>query len=370
MGQSRAAIDGQRRVPRGLRQRVAVGLASLVLMAGAGMATAPAWAQKAVTFDVRTVLGSGTIPVHAWPSAAGDTLNHVGLPQPFKRVVIVVHDVRRTAADHLANLRAAWKGAGDDVLLIAPQFSRPGSGVRGASLTWAGETWVDGGAASGSASLSSFDVLDTLLLALADTTQFPALQDIVIAGFSAGGEMVQRYAVVGAVFDAIERQGIRLRWVVGNPGSLLYLDDRRPGKGGYAPARAAACPDANRWKYGFDKPVPYVAARDALTMRADYTLRDVVFVLGSADTNALHPLLDKSCAAQLQGEHRYDRARQYLGYMKHREPERLAHRWGVAPGAGHHDGQVFGSACGKAALFDTPGCSLTMARDSLPPVVR
>ena len=96
---------------------------------------------------------------------------------------------------------------------------------------------------------------------------------------------------------------------------------------------------------------------------------DVVYLLGGNDTNALHPALDKSCEGEAQGVHRYARLRNFIGYMKAREPQRLAHRWGVAPDAGHSAGQVYNSACGKAALFDAPGCTLNAASGALPAMI-
>lgn len=326
-------------------------------------------------FAVRTLAGFGEIPIYTWPAAGSDALNHAGLPQPFTRVVIVVHGIRRDADKYLANLQKALGASTEGVLLVAPRFSSTADirreGLAPDVLAWSKGDWSDGDLADGPAPIASFDVLDAMLTALSDRLQFPALKQIVVAGFSAGGQMVQRYAAVGAVFSAVEQRGIQLRWVVGDPGSVVYFDDVRPtAAGGFAPFRAAGCPDFNRWKYGFEAPPPYVAGRSPSLMADDYAGRDVVYLLGGADTNALHPLLDKSCAGEAQGPHRYGRLAHYIAYLKEREPTRLAHRWGIAPGAGHSDAQVFQSACGRAALFDAPGCSLTPARDAVPPAIR
>ena len=331
--------------------------------------------QKAPRFGVRTLAGFGEIPVYTWPASGSDALNHAGFPQSFTRAVIVVHGIRRNADDYLENLRKALGRSTDGVLLIAPRFSSTAD-VKNDKLppdvlAWSKGDWSDGAAADGPAPIASFDVLDAMLTALSDRSQFPALRQIVVAGFSAGGQMVQRYAVAGAVFSAVEQQGIQLRWVVGDPGSVVYFDDLRPApKGSFAPFSAAACPNFNTWKYGFEQPPPYVAGRNTSQMAGDYALRDVVYLLGGADTNALHPLLDKSCAGEAQGPHRYARLTNYIAYLKEREPQRLAHRWGIAPGAGHSDAQVFQSACGRAALFDAPGCSLTAAREAVPPTIK
>lgn len=336
-------------------------------------ASAPAPAPTG-RFVVRTTAGVGDMPVYAWPAQAVDALNHSGIPSTATRAVIVVHGIRRNAAEELADVQRAMGKDRDNVILIAPRFSEPADLSSGGSsdrvLTWRKGNWSDGEPATGPAAISSFDVLDEMLMALSDRAQFPALRQIVVAGFSAGGQLVQRYAAVGSVFAAVERTGVTLRWVVGDPGSLLYFDDIRPtARGGFAPFRAAACPAFNQWKYGFEQAPDYAANRNVQWLASDYAQRDVVYLLGGNDTNALHPALDKSCEGEAQGVHRYARLRNFIGYMKAREPQRLVHRWGVAPGAGHSAGQVYTSACGKAALFDAPGCTLNAASGALPAMI-
>ncbi|GGX16130.1 hypothetical protein GCM10007242_23370 [Pigmentiphaga litoralis] len=336
-------------------------------------ASAPAPAPTG-RFVVRTTAGLGDMPVYTWPAQAVDALNHSGIPSTATRAVIVVHGIRRNAAEELADVQRALGKDRDNVILVAPRFSEPADLSSGDAndrvLTWRKGNWSDGEPAAGPAAISSFDVLDEMLMALSDRAQFPALRQIVVAGFSAGGQLVQRYAAVGSVFAAVERTGVTLRWVVGDPGSLLYFDGTRPtARGGLASFRASACPGFNQWKYGFEQAPEYAANRNVQWLAADYAQRDVVYLLGGKDTNALHPALDKSCEGEAQGVHRYARLRNYIGYMKAREPQRLAHRWGVAPDAGHSAGLVYNSACGKAALFDAPGCTLNAASGALPPMI-
>jgi hypothetical protein len=45
--------------------------------------------------------------------------------------------------------------------------------------------------------VSAFEVLDQILRWFANRSNFPILNEIVIAGHSMGAQMVQRYAVVG-----------------------------------------------------------------------------------------------------------------------------------------------------------------------------
>ena len=95
-----------------------------------------------------------------------------------------------------------------------------------------------------------------MIARLNDRDRFPALKEVVVAGHSAGGQLVQRYAVVGR--PAARSAG--LRFVVSNPSSYLYFSDERPqGDGRFAaPSDAAVCPQYNRWKYGLAGAPPYV----------------------------------------------------------------------------------------------------------------
>ena len=54
---------------------------------------------------------------------------------------------------------------------------------------------------------------------LADRSRQPNLRTVVLAGFSGGGQLVQRYAAVGRVGDTLANRGIALRYVVGSPSS-------------------------------------------------------------------------------------------------------------------------------------------------------
>ena len=103
-------------------------------------------------------------------------------------------------------------------------------------------------------------MVDALLAQLADRSLFPNLKTVVLAGHGGGGQVVQRYAVVGKAVAALSSAGIHLRYVIANPASYLYFSDERP-----APFRSADCPDFNHWKYGPVEPPSYVNLDTAYT---------------------------------------------------------------------------------------------------------
>ena len=84
--------------------------------------------------------------------------------------------------------------------------------------------WKDGEPALGSP-IDSFTAMDRLLAALDDKARFPALKEIVVAGHSAGGQYVQRYAAGNRIEPTLSAP---VRYLVANPSSYLYLEPNRP----------------------------------------------------------------------------------------------------------------------------------------------
>ena len=64
-------------------------------------------------------------------------------------------------------------------------------------MSWSctGDSWRSGGTATNNDKLTSFDFTDEILRKLAKKDVFPNLKAIVVAGHSAGGQYVNRYAM-------------------------------------------------------------------------------------------------------------------------------------------------------------------------------
>lgn len=298
-------------------------------------------------------VGTGVLPVftsRGWSQPLPD----------IRRAVVIVHGYERNAGDYLRHIEGMSPPA--DTLIVAPQFLAPediaAANLPAASLRWKREAWSSGLPALGPAPMSSFDAIDTLVSRLGDRSQFPNLAEIVVAGFSAGGQLVQRYVAVGKGEDAIGRGGVALRFVVGSPSSFAYFGDARPGADGAtaAFADAAACPQYNNWKYGFAGNLPpYVAAALAGGVPAiehRYAERGVAYLVGGADDNPNHKFLDKSCSGEAQGPTRLARSQYFYAAIRQRDGAALRQTLRIVPGAAHNATKVLGSPCGRAALFD------------------
>lgn len=274
---------------------------------------------------------------------------------PPSRALIVMHGHPRDAQRTLEATERAVAAAGQsaDTLIVAPQFQVPAQLAGGCSLPgtpaagtdellWDCRSWVEGAPASNQPAVSAYDVLDALVAHL--RRQWPSLQRITVAGFSAGGQMVQHYLGYAAPAPA----GVHLRYVVASPGSWLYFDAPAPG-----PA-SAACPQANRWRYGTDG-APAWLSRSASAARQHYAEADVRYLVGALDASdgpgTFYKILDKSCAALRQGPFRAQRAQAYAAYDAGALATTGAHRLNLVPGCAHDVGCVFPAAAAREALL-------------------
>jgi hypothetical protein len=90
--------------------------------------------------------------------------------------------------------------------------------------------------------VGSFEALDAALHFFHDTTRFPALNNVVIAGFSMGAQLVQRYSV----FRADITEDSRTKYWISSPASFVYLNDSRPASS----SDISSCSGYNDYKVG------------------------------------------------------------------------------------------------------------------------
>ncbi|MGY2201109.1 alpha/beta hydrolase [Pseudomonas gingeri] len=275
-------------------------------------------------------------------------------PMPdVQRVLIIVHGRLRNAMTYLNSAETAASQAGQDsnTLIIAPQFLNE-SDVRRNHLPdnllrWQGNDWMAGEASTGPSPMSSYAALDEVLQRLGNRKKFPALREVVIAGHSGGGQVVQRYALVGHGDAQLAGSGIKLRYVIANPSSYAWFSAQRP-VAGFNPS---SCPGFNDWKYGLQNLPSYAMGQSPEQLEQAYVQRSITYLLGKQDTDPNHPALDKSCGAEAQGPYRLIRGHNYFAYLQQRHPQGLAQTLVEVPGVGHNGDGMFTSPQGQKALF-------------------
>jgi pimeloyl-ACP methyl ester carboxylesterase len=273
-------------------------------------------------------------------------------PAKIERVLIIIHGRLRNAETYRQSAERAADLAGQsaNTLVIAPQFLNETDvalhPVADTVLRWQGNDWMAGGLSTAPFALSSYAALDQIIARLGDRRQFPDVKDVVIAGHSGGAQVVQRYALLSHEQPELEAAGVHVRYVIANPSSYAYFDERRP-----VAFNHAGCPAFNRWKYGLSDLPAYAEGRTPAQLEENYVQRDIVYLLGQQDIDPNHPALDKSCEAKAQGANRLVRGRNYFEFLKRSHPQGLNQQLVEVPGVGHNGDGMFTSPEGQKVLF-------------------
>lgn len=328
---------------------------------------------------VKTVMGEALVPAYA---SADLSKVHADI----KRAVIVVHGRLRDADKYfeLSMKAARASNALASTIVVAPQIVSTGDAARhdlpANVARWKTEAWLGGDVGKAPFPISSFEVVDGIIAQLSDRTRFPNLERIVVAAHSGGAQFVQRYAVVGRADQVITAAGLqpyaegvdvntakgpvmRVRFVIANPSSYLYFDAVRPVAVGH-------CREFDHWRYGINDPAPYAQGSDMKVMESRYLTRRVIYLLGGNDIDPNHSALDKTCMAEAQGSNRLERGTNYFAHLLKRAKLQgiaLRHTRVEVPGVAHDADRMFNSVCGKAALFDAPGCEMKLGESMIAP---
>jgi hypothetical protein len=309
-------------------------------------------------FRITTAQGSGVVPIVV-------SFDWNKPKSTITRAIVIFHGEGRDAEDYYRTMREAADIAGHAaraVAIIAPQFlddeDISAHGIPAYVLRWRHTEWESGASAVGPLPISSYEIVDAVLTRLADPSLFPNLKMVILAGHSGGGQLVQRYAVVGRMTSHMS-QRIHIRFVVANPSSYLYFSEQRPVDGHSVSFRSDACPEFESWKYGTVDAPAYVQLDPDNTwsqMEVNYAQRDVIYLLGTSDTNPRDEDLDISCSAEAQGPTRFARGQAYYAYLHGRHPSAWNQRIWFVSGVAHSARKMFTSRCGISTLFDNGDC--------------
>jgi hypothetical protein len=302
--------------------------------------------------------------------------------QAVDTILVMVHGEKRNAGcyvDYGQKMREMAVGSfgihSTSVGILAPQFligadlpkieaepdgarlaywqDKPGLDAHGQPNKGGTEAWQSG-RISADFGIDSYGVLDALLTRLSDRERFPALRHVVLIGFSAGAQAVQRYIYVARGTKVLFNAGITTEFVVGSPDSYAWPTRVRPhGVGGFSvPTPSDTC-DADDlityddWKYGLEGTLPPAFdGTDLAQLARLYPTAPVRFLVGGDDRGTI----DKSCAGAVQGSDRLMRAQGFVAFTAMRDPER-PQTLGIVPNATHDPLAVLASREGVEAAF-------------------
>ncbi len=287
----------------------------------------------------------------------------------IRHLIVMVHGLFRTNHYH-DNMVEALKLAGSpkEVAVISPQFLA-GVDIAEHKLGdyfpyWSVNGWLIGHLSRNDPELprttrvSSFEVLDSLLRW--SLQAFPDLESVAVCGFSAGGQVMSRYAAGNQVHPFLAERGIDVAYVISAPSTYLYLCANRPlandpfSFGPVAAEARADCPGFNLYPHGLEQPNEYMKrAGDAGQIIEQLKQRRLVLLVGEKDDASASYGLSDGCRSNLLGAHRLERAMAYYEYLKflHGPEAHERNRLLVVPGAAHNSREVFASAQGVEAIL-------------------
>ncbi len=293
--------------------------------------------------------------------------------EAITRVFVLIHGAGRDADNYFRSAMAAafLGGALDNTLVISPRMaSNDGAGCKDAlgenEISWPCNTWRSGGPSITHPGVTSFDFVDEILRKVARKSVFPNLKAIVVAGHSAGGQVVNRYEMTNQVHDAL---GVPVTYVVSNPSSYAYADEARPTLAAYSltanapgyipetpldavafrpPGDARNCTTYDQWPFGLNNRSGYSAKQTDDQIRKQLVARPTTYLLGELDILPLGGF-DGSCPAMAQGPTRLARGQAFAKYV--REKFGAKHTVIVVPLCGHNARCIFTSEAALALIF-------------------
>jgi len=257
--------------------------------------------------------------------------------------------------------------------------------------------------------ISSYTILDRFVQTVTDKKYYPNIGGVTVAAHSAGGQLVQRYALMTHLLSRSEPVMVaKLDFIVANPSSYAYMDSRRwkytcgnctcgdddctcdgactwdestlelatydPADAGFVCSQAVA----TNWGYGVSnfEAFQYVEDRNVTEAIEDFPQRSVSYLAGQNDTcnnnlatceascwqnpaTSTHNQLcyrnsmDTRCGAMLQGPYRRGRARKYHDYLMSyygNTADLNSHAYTEIDGCGHDASCMFSSDTAQAKL--------------------
>jgi hypothetical protein len=353
--------------------------AALLLAAGIAHASNPAPCLEETSQNSTTCKFSITLPEGDMEYVANYS---IGTPNSaVTRAIMVVHGVQRTPWESFNAMLDAAKleQQENNSIIVAPYFKKLEDTPAANELYW-GTGWVSGyNSENGSPPTSSFKVMDEMIGKLLDRSLYPNLQEIVVVGHSAGGQFTQRYAAGTRIDRTQDDLGYRadyaFRYVATNPGTYMYLDNKRPypqytvsnvftvptevppesdtdDKNCVVLAAGESYLDYDEYKYGLTdrNDAPYMNQKSASKIRSDYAGRDVTYLIGTADNDRRHQYLTTDCEADLQGYDRLQRALNFFNHIQQAIPGNQ-HKLSKVLNVWHSSDDMYGSIPGRAAVF-------------------
>ena len=265
----------------------------------------------------------------------------------IRGVIVTVHGAARNGDDYFERMISVVQELGlqEEIAVIAPSFITLYEKQNELDWYWNTTSWKWGNQSYMSdlgESISSFGVIDEVLLRLSNQNQFPNLSQVLITGHSSGAAFVQTYS---STKENNQYKNLMIRFAVANSQYFLYPDSSRySNQGVYVPTN---CNNYNNWPLGFTDSNPYIDVLGIENAKMFFLSNKVEYFVGQNDTETSD--MSSGCSYEILGEHRYEKTIWFNNYLDISYPENHQ-EYSEVPGVGHNSIGMFTSETFKNYL--------------------
>ncbi len=246
--------------------------------------------------------------------------------------IICIHGATRNGDDYFNRMVTLVKEMNleSEILIIAPQFITLYEKENETDWYWNTTSWKWGNQSYMSnigLSVSSFEVVDSLLSKINIKNKFLNLSTVLVTGHSSGAAFAHTYA---STKTNNQFKSLRVEFAVVNNQYYLYPDSNRLlNESLYLPTD---CNNYNDWPLGFTNYNPYIENLGKELAKQNIIQNKIHYFIGSNDIQTSD--MTSGCGYDIIGEHRLEKTANYNLYMD-LSFEENQHTYTIVPGIGH-----------------------------------
>jgi len=253
-------------------------------------------------------------------------------------VIINIHGATRNGNDYFNRMVsvATELGIENEIMIVAPQFITTYEKRNETDWYWNTTSWKWGNQSymnNNQTSISSFEVVDSLLSRMIKSNKFLNLSKVLITGHSSGAAFTHTFA---ATKTNNQYKNLKVDFAVVNNQYFLYPDSNRLlNQSLYVPVD---CNNYNDWPLGLTQCNPYIENLGIDVARINMIENKVNYFIGSNDVQTSD--MTSGCSYDILGEHRYEKTINFNVYLDI-SFQNNQHNYIIVEGVGHSSEGMF-----------------------------
>ena len=255
-------------------------------------------------------------------------------------VIVVLHGATRNGDDYFNRMVSVLKDLGleNEIMVLSPQFITLYEKLNEKDWYWNTTSWKWGNQSymnNDQVSISSFEVVDSLLLKMIESDNFLNLSKVLVTGHSSGSAFTHTFA---STKTRNNFKNLSIDFAVVNSQYFLYPDSNRIlNEALYLPTD---CNNYNDWPLGLTNCNPYIENLGWGIASSNLIENKVDYFIGSNDTQTSD--MSSGCAYDILGEHRYEKTIKFNNYLDISFSDNQ-HKYIIVEGVGHSSIGMFSS---------------------------